>query len=866
MGRFLRSWKLLAVLVFCISCRAGGAVRQASVPEAVEMVHKGEYKDAGPILEQAVAGGSNDPAVVQGLYEFWTRQGQYTVARDRFEAWSKARPTSAPIRLAAARVNRSTGNYAAAIAHADAVPTVAACANTNDKGNMTPAASLSVAARVEKAHALEESGKRGESLAIFQTLIDEYTNKCSNVWTPSSLVNVAEALRATEDFHGANDTLKTARSADSQNADLFVLWGDLLLEKYNEPEAIDSYRDALNINPNIAEAHLGLFKALELTDPEGAAKELDTTFQINPNLITAHLTVAASRVEAEEYDKAIEAINEALKINPQSTPAYSLLAAVNFLRGNTAEYEKYSKKVLEINPLDSGLYYTLADSAVSLRLYKEAVGFARQAVQINPRDWRSQNILGVNLLRLGEEKEGQEVLENAFVGDPFNIWTYNTLKLLTSFASFERLETPHFQVKLHRKESAALRPYVTETLEKAYATLTKKYEFTPEGPITFEMFPDHADFAVRILGMPGIGALGVCFGKVFAMDSPSARPPNEFNWGSTLWHEFTHVITLQMTDHKIPRWFSEGLSVSEERKGFPGWGDDMKAEFLMAIKEKKFLPIADLNNGFIHPTFPEQVIISYYQASLVADFIQDKWGFPSIRKMLLSYKAGRSTSEVFKEVLNVSLTEFDGEFSKWVNARVAGIDFEAYGKMVTEGEEALKAGETDKAIDALSKAIAMYPEQYDVHNPYETLAQAYLKKGDKKSAIETLKKLLTWSETSFGSNMALAKLLEEQGDLAGATTALEGAMYIQPLTTAGMDAHRTLGALLLAQKRFAEAAREFETLLALNAPDRAGAYYNLAEAKFGDGRTDEARKDVFEALKIAPSFEPAQELLLKLVR
>jgi tetratricopeptide (TPR) repeat protein len=717
---------------------------------------------------------------------------------------------------------------------------------------------------VEKAAVLEESGNRKEARTIYSRLIDDYTNKCRNIWTPASLVHVAQALRGAENFHGANDTLKTARAADNQNAGLFVLWGDLLLEKYNELEAVDSYTDALAINPNIAEAHLGFAKALELGgDPEEAAKHRATAFAINPNLVEGHLVVAQARIEAEEYDKAIEAVNKALAINPQSTSAYSLLAAIHFLRGNTAEYQRYSNRVLELNPLNSDLYYTLAEAAVSLRLYKEAVEFARKA---NKDDWRAQNALGMNLLRIGEEKEGQLVLERAFEGDPFNIWTYNTLKLLASFASFERFDTPHFKVKLHRKESAAFKPYVSELLEKAHSTLTKRYEFTPEGPITFEAFPDHADFAVRILGLPGIPALGVSFGKVFAIDSPSARMPNEFNWASTLWHEFTHVITLQMTDHKIPRWFSEGLSVAEERKGYPGWGDDLKIVFLHAIKQKKFLPIADLNNGFLHPTFPEQVIVSYYQASLVADYIEERWGFPAIRNMLLGYKAGKGTPEIFKEVLNVSLTQFDTDFFKWVDARVAKIDLEAYDKLLEEGNKALADNEVDKAIASLNRAIEMYPEQYDVDNPYEALAQAYMKKGDNKAAIETLRKLLKYSETSFGSNVTLAKLLEEAGDRAGAISALEGAMYIQPLTTAGMDAHRKLGALLLSQKRFAEAAREFETLLALNTPDKAGAYYNLAEAHFGDGKREEARKYVFESLKIAPSYEPAQELLLKLVR
>jgi tetratricopeptide (TPR) repeat protein len=333
---------------------------------------------------------------------------------------------------------------------------------------MKPEAALSLAARVEKAHTLEEKGERGEALALFTKVREDYT-KCKNVWSVASLVRVADALRSTEFYHEANDTLKTARAGDPQreNADLYLLWADMLLDKYNEPEAIASYQDAIEINPNIAEAHLGLSKALELTQPENAAKERATAFQINPNLVDGHLTVAAAHIDAEDYEKAVAASEKALAVNPQSTPAYSLLASVNFLRGNKADYEKFSKKVLEINPLDSGLYFVLADNAVSLRLYKEAVEFARQAVTINPRDWKAQNLLGVNLLRIGEEEKGREVLERAFEGDPFNIQTFNTLKLLTSFASFDRFETPHFKIKLHRKESAALRPYVSDLLEKA---------------------------------------------------------------------------------------------------------------------------------------------------------------------------------------------------------------------------------------------------------------------------------------------------------------------------------------------------------------------------------------------------------------
>ena len=194
------------------------------------------------------------------------------------------------------------------------------------------------------------------------------------------------------------------------------------------------------------------------------------------------------------------------------------------------------------------------------------------------------SLLGINLQRIGQEAEGTDVLEAAFKGDPFNTWTGNTLTLLDNFkrGDFERFQTTHFEVKLHKKERAALEPYVRDLLEKAYNTLTVKYNFTPQGPLQFEMFPDHGDFEVRAVGLTGLGALGVCFGNLFVMDSPSAKEIDHFNWGSTLWHEFTHIITLQMTDNKVPRWFSEGLSVYEERKAYPGWGDDMKLDWPMA--------------------------------------------------------------------------------------------------------------------------------------------------------------------------------------------------------------------------------------------------------------------------------------------
>src|SRR5262249_13371861 len=163
------------------------------------------------------------------------------------------------------------------------------------------------------------------------------------------------------------------------------------------------------------------------------------------------------------------------------------------------------------------------------------------------------------------------------------------------------------------------------------------------------------------------------------------------------------------TDHRIPRWFSEGLSVYEERKGFPGWGDDLKLDYLSAIKAKKLLPVAEINEGFIRPKYPQQVVVSYYQAWLICDCIVQKFGFAPIKKMLALYKQNKSTPDVFKEALGLSTDQFDTEFLKWVDDKVKNLEIKAFTDLMTSAEEAVKSGDTDKAIEIFTKSIEMYP-------------------------------------------------------------------------------------------------------------------------------------------------------------
>lgn len=108
-------------------------------------------------------------------------------------------------------------------------------------------------------------------------------------------------------------------------------------------------------------------------------------------------------------------------------------------------------------------------------------------------------------------------------------------------------------------------------LEEAHLTLCAKYDVQLSEQVHVEIFPRQQDFAIRTFGLPGgAGYLGVCFGNLITANSSQGNTPT--NWQSVLWHEFCHVVTLQKTANRMPRWLSEGISVFEERHANPAWG------------------------------------------------------------------------------------------------------------------------------------------------------------------------------------------------------------------------------------------------------------------------------------------------------
>jgi len=521
------------------------------------------------------------------------------------------------------------------------------------------------------------------------------------------------------------------------------------------------------------------------------------------------------------------------------------------------------ERILKINPAYGEAYATGAHFFEINRRYELAIDYYRKALELNGKLWAARSQLGQNLLRVGNETEAKTQFDRCYEAHYRDAITKNSLQLLDSLGNFETFKTPTTELMLNKKESALLRPYIEAELQRAITTYDRKYKMKLTGPVRLEVYPNHEDFIVRTMGLPGQGGLlGVTFGLVVAMDSPSARSPGSFNWASTMWHELSHVYILTATHHLVPRWFTEGLAVHEEGAASPDWGDRLSPEIIMALQKKQLLPVLELDRGFVHPEYPTQVQVSYYQAGQICDFISQKWGDDALLGIVHSYAMRQTTEEAIQNNLHESAAAFDKEFAAWLEKKtsVTVQHFDEWKKGLKSAYDSLKEGKTDAAIQQGKSIYDYYPDYVEGDSVYELIMQAYIGKNDKAAAIRELESYRDHGGTKVATLKQLAKLEQEAGNAKQAQLTLRKLNYIYPQDE---EIHQRLGGLLLGGDPN-NAVREYRAVLALQPGDKAESHYDLAKALQAAHQTSEAKDQVVLALEAAPSFKPAQQLLLQL--
>ena len=719
--------------------------------------------------------------------------------------------------------------------------------------------------------------RRGRREQAFRRLEPIVSNR--SFAGPDDYLRLARAARAAREYLLAADAF--VRIADVKRADVHTERGDLFLERHRYGDAASDFQRALEYDPQWVPALVGLSRAIADDQPQEAEAALAAAEKIAPD----HPDVLALKVEqhldGDDVAAARSMLDRLARVRPGSLEEAAYRAAIAYEEGGVAAVDAAAERVHAINPQSALAFRRAGEQAARNYSFDDAAALARKGVERDGEDPRAHFDLGLYQMRTGEEAGARVSLERSWDLDNSSPVTKNLLDVLDTIDKFEVVPHGPFVFKFATAEAAVLRTYALPLADEAYKTFTARYGFTPKGPLLIEIFPEHDDFAVRTLGLPGlVGALGACFGRVVTMDSPRARPPGEFSWQATLWHEIAHVFTLQMSQYRVPRWLTEGVSVFEEHRKQPAWGRELTLEFARQLSRGKTFGVKALPDAFKRP---EHLALAYFEASLLVEHLVEINGDQGLRTLLTAYAGGASDSEAFAKAFGRSVDAVEGSFKTFVDQRfgqlraaLSGPDGESprdlaglrsraasspnsFIAQLELGQALMKAEQFAEAKAPLERAATLAPQASGDGSPRALLAAIAEKEGDLGRARQELRQLLTYDHANVNAARRLAALSTAPEAGKDLDFALRLIADLDPFDA---DAHARLGARLLAAGQFAPALVELLATLALGPPNAAETHTDIADVLIKLSRRDEAKRHALLALQQAPTYARAQDLLL----
>ncbi|UUO07949.1 tetratricopeptide repeat protein [Blastopirellula sp. J2-11] len=612
-----------------------------------------------------------------------------------------------------------------------------------------------------------ERGELEEAGAAYEWFVDDFNeNDISD--DPDQLyyagLGAAEFARWTQNSQQFSYLVNTLfptilkRSPQYWPARLAV--AELFAEKFNMGSARSEWTKALEINSSSAE----LFTLKSQMDVASYNVDLaiaaaDQALAIRSDYVPALEAKAKAYLADFRPLAAIEVLTKAREINDQRQATAGLLAAAYLAadgpaletnEGSSTRYGELIETQSLSNPHCGEFFASLGEGCELLRKYPYAASFYRAATERMPQLVRPHAELGMVLMRMGEEREARTVLEAAFQADPFHVRVKNTLEVLDVLANYETLETEHFLIRYDPEKDKLLAEYAARHLEdNVYASICQALDYEPAGKTLIEFFNQakntsgHGWFSARMVGLPYIGTVGACAGKMIALASPSSMP-EKYNWGNVLRHEFVHVVNLQQTDFNIPHWFTEAMAVTYETDVQP---PDWKRLLAKRIAASDLFDLNSINYGFIRPRDGDDWTMAYCQAFHYAVYLKQRFGDDALTKMLDGYAKSLTTDQILEQIFQTPQADFERGYRDYLVTVVRDVE--------------IQASDTDKSFAQLLRDARDQPEDADVQ---ADAAYAYLQRKSNTSARKYAEKAIEIDPSHPLGLYVMARLFLSIGD------------------------------------------------------------------------------------------------------
>ena len=195
----------------------------------------------------------------------------------------------------------------------------------------------------------------------------------------SALISGTTLIESSATISSTSDRLTIEQSAFEKREAAYRAnnLGAAMLEQYRAKDAVEYFKEALDLKPDLLIARINLSIALYyLPEAEGARREAEEAMKQDPNRPQPHYVLALIARSQNQFDEAI------------------------------AEFQQ----VLRIDADDVGANVNLGQILAQQKKYAEAIATFRRALAAEAYNETALYNLGILLTRTGNKTEGQEVL------------------------------------------------------------------------------------------------------------------------------------------------------------------------------------------------------------------------------------------------------------------------------------------------------------------------------------------------------------------------------------------------------------------------------------------------------------------------
>ncbi len=197
--------------------------------------------------------------------------------------------------------------------------------------------------------------------------------------------------------------------------------GLALFKRGNIEEAILSYRNALALNPDYAEAMNNLGAALDQSGRKGEVQTLyEKAIRLQPDYGDAYNNLGIYLYSQGMYEQAAKAFQKAVSLDPSNSDAFNNLAKVLVKWGNacceTGDYDKaieVFRRMMKLLPENDGARYNCGNAYFKSDRYAEAILLYEQAIELNPRHASAHKNLAIALFHENKHEQAMKHCKKA---------------------------------------------------------------------------------------------------------------------------------------------------------------------------------------------------------------------------------------------------------------------------------------------------------------------------------------------------------------------------------------------------------------------------------------------------------------------